>query len=90
MERRTQQARACCVRRSILSILRGVVTRVQNVSEYMLVLALMPILVPVDEVLVLLVVVTSIIHVVHNLMFLVNGVSILQVATYVLLYYVMH
>ena len=32
--------RACCVRRSISSILRGVVTRTRNVSEYMLVLAL--------------------------------------------------
>ena len=32
--------RACCVRRSISSILRGVVTQTRHVSEYMLVLAL--------------------------------------------------
>jgi len=37
--RRRQNRRACCVRRSISSILRGVVTRTRNVREYLLVLA---------------------------------------------------
>jgi len=34
---RRENGCACCVRRSISSILRGVVTRTRNVSEYMLV-----------------------------------------------------
>ena len=40
--RRRQNRRACCVHRSISSILQGCCNRARNVSEYMLVLASKP------------------------------------------------